>query len=105
MRAYPVHLPGISPASDSSLALICRMLAKAFNLGMARRCVRVMPKKEFYEMFTLEEWELLCSKVAFLELFFAEPFNVEQAEAVARKLLEIDSRLLVAQKRVSGWRN
>ena len=67
------------------------MPLKAFNLGMARRCVRVMPKKEFYEMFTLEEWELLCSKVAFLELFFAEPFNVEQAEAVANKILNFDS--------------
>ena len=56
-------------------------------------------------MFTLDEWDLLCSKVAFLELFFAEPFNVEQAEAVARKLLEIDAQLLVAQKRVPAWRN
>ena len=76
------------------------MLAKAFNLGMARRFIRVMPKKEFYEMFPLDEWELLCSKVAFLELFFAEPFNVEHAEAVANKILNLDSRrLLVAAGR------
>jgi len=68
------------------------MPGKEFNLGMARRCVRVMPKKEFYEMFDDEEWQLLCSKPAFLELFFAEPFNVEQAEAVATKILELDSR-------------
>jgi hypothetical protein len=68
------------------------MLVKAFNLGMARRCVVVMPEKEFYEMFDDEEWQLLCSKPAFLELFFAEPFNVEQAEAVATKILELDSR-------------
>jgi hypothetical protein len=51
-----------------------------------------MPKKEFYEMFDDEEWELLCSRAAFLELFFAEPFNVEQAEAVATKILNFDSR-------------
>ena len=92
MREYPVHLPGISPASRSSLALIYRTVVKAFNLGMARRCVRVMPKKEFYEMFDDKEWELLCSKVAFLESFFAEPFNVEQAEAVANKILDFDTR-------------
>ena len=101
MREYPVHLPGISPASHSSLALICRMPLKAFDLGMARRCLRIMPKKEFYEMFDDEEWELLCSKAAFLESFFAEPFNVEQAEAVATKILELDSRrLLVAAGRL-----
>ena len=51
-----------------------------------------MPKKEFYEMFDDKEWELLCSKVAFLESFFAEPFNVEQAEAVANKILDFDTR-------------
>ena len=76
----------------SSLAPIRRMPVKAFNLGMARLCVRVMPKKEFYEMLDDEEWQLLCSKPAFLELFFAEPFNVEQAEAVANKILDFDTR-------------
>jgi len=68
------------------------MPVRVFNLGMARRFIRVMPKKEFYEMFDHEEWELLCSKAAFLELFFAEPFNVEKAEAVATKILDFDSR-------------
>ena len=63
----------------------------------------VMPKKEFYEMFDDEEWQLLCSKPAFLELFFAEPFNVEQAELVTTKILDFDSRRsLVAQKRLAG---
>jgi hypothetical protein len=52
----------------------------------------VMTKKEFCKMFDDEEWLLLCSKPAFLELFFAEPFNVEQAEAVAAKILELHSR-------------
>jgi hypothetical protein len=88
----PIHLPGISPASHSSLALICRMLVKAFNLGIAERCVRVMPKKEFCEMFDDQEWGLLCSKSAFLELFFAEPYNAEQVQTVAVTILYLDSR-------------
>ena len=50
-----------------------------------------MTKEEFYEMFSLEEWELLCSKAEFLEVFVAEPFNAEQAEAVANSILGIDS--------------
>jgi hypothetical protein len=50
-----------------------------------------MTKEEFYETFTLEEWELLCSKAEFLEVFVAEPFNAEQAEAVANKILNFDS--------------
>jgi hypothetical protein len=50
-----------------------------------------MTKEEFYEMFTLEEWELLCSNAEFLEVFVAEPFNAEQAEAVANKIINFDS--------------
>jgi hypothetical protein len=47
-----------------------------------------MTKQEFYESFTLEEWELLCSKIEFLNAFVAEPFNVELAEAIAYRILD-----------------
>lgn len=51
-----------------------------------------MTKDEFFEKFSAREWELLCSKIEFLDVFVAEPFNAEQAEAVANKILDFDSR-------------
>ena len=50
-----------------------------------------MTKEEFFRRFSPEEWELLCSKIEFLDVFVAEPFNAEQAEAVANKILYFDS--------------
>ena len=46
-----------------------------------------MTKHEFFENFSLEEWELLCSKIEFLNVLMAEPFNSELAEAVADQIL------------------
>jgi len=48
-------------------------------------------KEELFKWFGSKEWELLCSKVEFLNVFVAEPFNAEHAEEVANKILEFDS--------------
>jgi hypothetical protein len=50
-----------------------------------------MSKEEFYERFSLEEWELLCSKREFLNVLAAEPFDAEMAETVAHRILKVDS--------------
>ncbi len=46
-----------------------------------------MAKQEFLENFSFEEFELLCSNIEFLNVLMAEPFNAEQAEAVAHRIL------------------
>jgi hypothetical protein len=51
----------------------------------------VMTRKDFYRKFSTEEWELLCSKDEFLDVFAEEPFDAEKAEAVAKKFLDFDS--------------
>ena len=50
-----------------------------------------MTKTEFFSKFGAKEWELICSKTEFLDVFVAEPFNAEQAEAVAHRILNFDS--------------
>jgi hypothetical protein len=50
-----------------------------------------MTRKEFYRMFSAADWELLCSKEEFLDVFAEEPFDSEKAEAVAKKILDSDS--------------
>ena len=51
----------------------------------------VVTRSEFYRRFSTEEWELLCSKIEFLDVFVEEPFNAEHAEGVAKEILEFDS--------------
>ena len=51
-----------------------------------------MTRKEFYRKFGAEDWELLCSKDEFLDVFAEEPFDAEKADAVANKILNFDSR-------------
>lgn len=51
-----------------------------------------MTREEFFERFSAREWDLLCSKPEFLDVFVAEPFNAEQAEAIVNKILDFDSR-------------
>ena len=53
-----------------------------------------MTKENNSEGFSLEDWELLCSKIEFLNVFVAESFKAEQAEAVANRFLGFDSPLI-----------
>ena len=46
-----------------------------------------MTRQEFFENFSFEQCEQLCSKIEFLNVLIAEPFNAEQAEAVADRIL------------------
>ena len=50
-----------------------------------------MTKEEFYKRFGSEEWELLCSKAEFLDVFVAEPFDADLAEAVAYRILTFNA--------------
>ena len=67
------------------------MPVKASNPGYRGPRVADMTRKEFYRKFSAEEWELLCSKDEFLDVFADEPFNSEKAEEVANKILNLDS--------------
>jgi len=48
-----------------------------------------MTKQELFERFSLEEWQLLCSKFEFLDVLASEPFNPALAEALARRILDV----------------
>jgi hypothetical protein len=48
-------------------------------------------QQEFFQRFSLDEWQLLCSKIEFLDVFAADPFDSELAEAVAKRILNFDS--------------
>jgi hypothetical protein len=61
-----------------------------------------MTKEEFYERFSLEEWELLCSKIEFLDVFVTDPFDAELADAVARRILAFDSRQITRRPETGG---
>jgi hypothetical protein len=57
----------------------------------AREGSRAMTKEELSRRFSLKEWELLRSKIEFLDVFVAEPFDAERAEAVAHRILNLHS--------------
>jgi len=50
-----------------------------------------MRKAELFNRLSLEEWQLLCSKIEFLNVLLADPFSSELAEAVAKRILDFDS--------------
>ena len=50
-----------------------------------------MTKEEFFKGYGSEEWELLCSKSEFLNVLVAEPFDPDLAEAVAYRILRLNS--------------
>jgi hypothetical protein len=47
----------------------------------------MITKKAFASRFSPEEWELLCSKVEFLDVIEAEPFDLEPVALVAYRIL------------------
>jgi len=51
-----------------------------------------MTKEDFFDKFSLKEWELLCGKIEFLEALAADPFNSEFADQVAQRILRRNSR-------------
>ena len=51
-----------------------------------------MTQEEFFKRFSPEEWDLLCSKIEFLNAFVEEPFDAELAEDVAHRILYFDSQ-------------
>ena len=50
-----------------------------------------MTKEEFFRSFGSEEWKLLCSRIEFLDVFVADPFDPDLAEAVAYRILRFNS--------------
>jgi hypothetical protein len=47
----------------------------------------MITKKVFASRFSTEEWQLLCSRVEFLDVIVAEPFDPELAAVVAYRIL------------------
>jgi hypothetical protein len=64
-----------------------------------------MTQLEFFEMFSAEESELLCSRIEFLDAVTADPFDAEKAVAVANRILNFNSHeTLAAAKLAACWR-
>ena len=57
-----------------------------------------MTKEDFFDKFSLQEWELLCGKIEFLEALTEDPFDSEFADQVAQRILRLNSRRSTASR-------
>ena len=51
--------------------------------------ITVMTKEEFFEQFSLDELEQICTKNEFLNVLVADRFDAAQAASVARRILDL----------------